>query len=297
MNCLSVRHLQKYYGKKKVLHDVSFDLAAGEILGFIGPNGAGKSTAMKCIAGLEKYQGGSIQIMGHDLAKERNEALAGIGLSIESPGLYPQLSGLEHLRYFGRLHGLPKSRVEEMADFSKLGKDIHRAAATYSMGMKQRLALALALLASPRLLLLDEPTNGLDPGAVFSLRREIRELRAQGIAILYSSHQLGELERTCDRMIFIREGRLIQTDALDRLNFRSYSFYMKDRDAAMASIRQRFPALDVRPAEDGAMEIRVGEDGDFKELVSHLGQKGLSVTSIHENAMSLEDRYAGLYRQ
>jgi ABC-2 type transport system ATP-binding protein len=297
MKPLTVKQLKKRYGTTQVLYDISFDLAAGEILGFIGPNGAGKSTTMKCIAGLEHYHGGSIHIMGHDLMKSRNKALEHIGLSIESPGLYPELTGLEHLTYFGQLRKLPKRRVDEMIAFSKLGNGIHKKAATYSMGMKQRLALALALLTNPTLLLLDEPTNGLDPGAVFSLREELKALRSQGVAILYSSHQLGELERVCDRTIFIQEGRLISTGEMDQVRVRSYSFYMKEKAAAIRALKQAFPDVHAAIGQDGAVEVRVLSDDAFSYIIRHLTQQGLSISSIHENAMSLEDRYAGLYHQ
>lgn len=297
MVVLSLIHLSKNYRKTQVLYDISFELFSGEILGFIGPNGAGKSTTMKCIAGLEYYQSGSIHIMGYNLAKRRNEALAHIGLSIESPGLYPQLTGLEHLKYFGQLRKLPKSRVDEMIEFSKLGKSIHRATATYSMGMKQRLALSLALLTKPDLLLLDEPTNGLDPSAVFTLREELKELKKQGVAILYSSHQLDELERICDRTVFIQEGRLIDTKDIDQVRFRSYSFYLAEKEAALSSIHLAFPDVYIAIKEDNAIELRVLSDETFAEIIKHLTRKGFSITSIHENRIGLEESYASFYKQ
>ncbi|HHU07841.1 MAG TPA: ABC transporter ATP-binding protein [Clostridiaceae bacterium] len=297
MVVLSLIHLSKNYRKTQVLYDISFELFSGEILGFIGPNGAGKSTTMKCIAGLEYYQSGSIHIMGYNLAKRRNEALAHIGLSIESPGLYPQLTGLEHLKYFGQLRKLPKSRVDEMIEFSKLGKSIHRATATYSMGMKQRLALSLALLTKPDLLLLDEPTNGLDPSAVFTLREELKELKKQGVAILYSSHQLDELERICDRTVFIQEGRLIDTKDIDQVRFRSYSFYLTEKEAALSSIHLAFPDVYIAIKEDNAIELRVLSDETFAEIIKHLTRKGFSITSIHENRIGLEESYASFYKQ
>lgn len=297
MVALSLIHLSKSYGKTQVLHDVSFELLSGEILGFIGPNGAGKSTVMKCIAGLEYYQSGSIHIMGYNLAKRRNEALSHIGLSIESPGLYPQLTGLEHLKYFAQLRKLPTNRVDEMVEFSKLGKEIHKATATYSMGMKQRLALSLALLTKPDLLLLDEPTNGLDPSAVLALRKELKELRKQGVAILYSSHQLDELERICDRTIFIRDGRLIDTRNIDQVHFRSYSFYLAEKETGLASIRLAFPDVYTAVTEDDAIEIRLLSDKTFAAIIQHLTQQGLSITSIHQNAIGLEERYADFYEQ
>lgn len=296
MKTLCLHHLKKWYGKTQVLEDVSFELAPGEIVGFIGPNGAGKSTTMKCIAGLEFFQGGSILIMGYDLVKNRNEALAHIGLSIESPGLYPQLTGLEHLKYFGQLRKLPKSRVDEMTQFARLGRSIHKPTATYSMGMKQRLALALALLTKPGLLLLDEPANGLDPGAVFVLREELKELRNQGVSILYSSHQLDELDRICDRTLFIREGRLIPAQSTDQVRFRSYSFYLTDTEAALASIRQAFPEVDAVLEKDGAVGLRVFSENTFARIIQFLTHAGFSISSIHENAVSLEERYAGFYQ-
>lgn len=297
MNLLEIKNLSSYYGKTQVLHNISFHLDAGEILGFIGPNGAGKSTMMKCIAGLKHYQDGRIQILGHDLQKNRNQALSYIGLSIESPGLYPQLTGKEHLRFFGQLRRLSNSRIEEMAGFSKLGKGLERRTGTYSMGMKQRLALALALLHSPKLLLLDEPTNGLDPGAVFTLRKEILELRAQGIGILYSSHQLDEVERICDRSIFIQNGVLLDTSKLDSIRYLSYSFYFSEIEKAQHYIQKAFPALTCTFNKEGGLEIHFPHEEAFASLLKQLTTEGLSITRIQENAIALEDRYAELYQK
>ena len=297
MHVLEVKNLICYYGKTKALHGVSFHLAAGEILGFIGPNGAGKSTMMKCIAGLKQYKEGSIHILGHDLQHDRNEALSHIGLSIESPGLYPQLTGMEHLLYFGRLRGLPESRVREMAQFSKLDRALERRAGTYSMGMKQRLALALALLHSPKLLLLDEPTNGLDPGAVATLRKEILDLRAQGIGILYSSHQLDEVERICDRSIFIQNGALLDTSTLDAIRYHSYSFYFAETEPALQFLKQSFPTLPCILTKSGALELHISREEDFADLLKQLSIEGFTITRIQENNINLEDRYAKLYQK
>lgn len=296
MSILSIRNLSKSYGKTVALRDVSFTLEAGEILGFIGPNGAGKSTTMKCIAGLIPFEAGTIEILGHDIRKQRNDALAHLGLSIETPGLYPQLSGLDHLHLFGKLRGVDDARIEEMVAFSKLGPGIRRPAGTYSMGMKQRLALALALLTRPELLLLDEPTNGLDPGAIFTLRQELKQLRDDGIAILYSSHQLGELERICDRTVFIREGSIVSLDRTGELSYRSYTFSLPDVSKAKSLLTSAYPTLAVTLPAAGGLELRVQTEEEFSQVLHTLVEAGISVGSITENAMSLEERYASLYK-
>src|SRR5690554_156820 len=210
MEHLKVRELNKYYGKAHILKDVSFTLKTGEVLGFIGPNGSGKSTTMKCIANLVFPQSGKIEISGHSLAKERERALSHLSSLIEAPGLYPNLSGWENLKIFSHLRHVSPQRREEVADFTGLGRALKKPVSTYSMGMKQRLALGVAILPQPTFLILDEPFSGLDPQGIFELRKLIQGLAEEGCGILFSSHQLLEMEKVSSRNIYIKEGRIVQ---------------------------------------------------------------------------------------
>lgn len=206
---LNVSHLKKSFRKRTVLDDVSFSLKEGEIVGFVGKNGAGKSTTMKCIVGLLKPQDGLIEVSGRNIVTQRETALRFIAAQIEDPALFETMSGRDNLRLFASLNHVSGKRMLQMEQFCGLGKALKRRVETYSMGMKQRLALAIALLKKPRVLLLDEPMNGLDAQGVQQLRTELRALaKEEKMAILISSHPLAEIEKMCDRIIGLKDGRI-----------------------------------------------------------------------------------------
>ena len=209
MKILEVNNLKKSFKNIKVLKGVTFSIKEGEILGFIGPNGSGKSTTMKCIATLLFADEGEIKICGYDNIAERSLALNEMSVQIESPGLYYNMSGLDNLKLFAGLKKVDKKRVIEIISFIDIGNNLRRKVKNYSMGMKQRLALGITLLTKPKFIMLDEPTNGLDPAGVISLRKTISDLRDQGTAFLISSHQLTEIEKICDRIIAINDGKVL----------------------------------------------------------------------------------------
>ncbi len=212
MAIVEVKNVNKNFGKQQVLKNVSFTIEENEIVGFIGPNGAGKSTLMKCLASLVFPDSGEIIINGFDLHKQREKALSSISAMIENPGVFPSSSGYENLMYFAKMQNISKERVEEVIAYTKLGDKINKKAGQYSLGMKQRLGLGIALLSKPKFLILDEPTNGLDPRGIMELREELRFLaKNENISILISSHQLGEIEKVADRIICINKGELLAT--------------------------------------------------------------------------------------
>ena len=202
---LMVNELFKSINKVNILKDISFSINENEILGLIGPNGSGKSTIMKCIAGLYHPTSGEITINGYDIDKDRVNALSNMGVSIEYPALYPNLTGKDHFKMVAKWKKLDKSRIKEMEDFSGLNSELKKEVRHYSMGMKQRLILSLAMMTKPKLLILDEPTNGLDPQAIIDLRKKLLDIRNDGTSILLSSHQLSEVDKLVDRIIFIKE--------------------------------------------------------------------------------------------
>lgn len=199
---LKVSHLRKAFKHREILSDVSFSLKEGEIVGFVGRNGAGKSTTMKCVVGLLQPQGGTIEVDVKNIVTQREAALRRIAAQIEDPALFETMSGRDNLRLFAALNHVEKSRIANMEAFSGLQGALKCRVETYSMGMKQRLALAIALLKKPRVLLLDEPMNGLDAQGVQALARK------EKMAILVSSHQLAEIEKMCDRIVGLKEGRI-----------------------------------------------------------------------------------------
>lgn len=212
---LEVNNLCKAYGKSQVLNDISFRISKGEIVGFIGPNGSGKSTTMKCISRLVFPDKGDILIEGKSLRNNPKECLSQISCMIESPGFYSNLTGYENLRIFAGLKNVHKEKVEEVIQLINLGNAISKMSGKYSMGMKQRLGLGIALLSDPEYLILDEPFTGLDPHGVFEFRNTLIKLAQKGVGILLSSHQLLELEKVATRNIFIKNGELVNRATIE----------------------------------------------------------------------------------
>jgi ABC-2 type transport system ATP-binding protein len=199
--------LTKRYSDLVAVDQVSLTVRPGEVYGFLGPNGAGKTTTLRMLVGLVRPTSGSVRLLGRP--PDASGALNRVGALVEEPGFYPYLSGRDNLRVLARYTGTPAGRVEtalELVDLAGRGRDRYH---TYSMGMKQRLGVAGALLKDPRLLILDEPTNGLDPAGMADMRRLIRRLGASGCTVLLSSHLLGEVQQICDRVGVISQGRLL----------------------------------------------------------------------------------------
>ncbi|MCW4468848.1 ABC transporter ATP-binding protein [Flavobacterium sp. MFBS3-15] len=198
-----------YSKNRKVLDNVSLNIPKGSIYGFLGPNGAGKSTTMRLLTGILPEQGDSIRIFGKPLQGQLPQVFDNIGSLVESPALYLHLSGYNNLKYIAKLRNIPESRIAEVLELVDLDRDAKRKAKQYSLGMKQRLAIAMALLHEPELLLLDEPVNGLDPNGIQDIRRLLIKLnREKGVTIFVSSHLLAEIERMCTHVGIISGGKL-----------------------------------------------------------------------------------------
>lgn len=216
---LVVENLRKKIGKKEIIKDISFQLERGEVFGFLGPNGAGKTTTIRMLVGLIKATSGKITICGHDLKSDFSNAIKNIGCIVENPELYPYLTGLENLHYFWRMvPGLPKERIDEVVELVGLQNRIGDRVSTYSLGMRQRLGIAQALLGKPNVLILDEPTNGLDPVGIREMREFIRFLaEEEGLSVLVSSHLLSEIQLMCDRVAIISKGTILKVDTVEHL--------------------------------------------------------------------------------
>ncbi len=215
---LSVHQLKKRIKNIWIVKGISFDVRAGEIFGFLGPNGAGKTTTIRMLVNLIKPTEGSVKVCGYDVNHRPNEALQHVGCIVENPELYPYLTGWENLEHFAdMLPGVGEDRIQEVVEIVGMDQRIHDKVKTYSLGMRQRLGIAQALLGRPKLLILDEPTNGLDPQGIKELRVFIRHLASQGLSLLISSHLLSEIQMMCDRVAIIRKGEVIKVDYVDRL--------------------------------------------------------------------------------
>src|SRR5579875_154898 len=216
---LAVKDLKKKIGKNEIIKGLTFELQEGEVFGFLGPNGAGKTTTIRMLVGLIKPTSGSIQICGLNIDEHFEEAMKNLGCIVENPELYPYLSGYNNLLHFTRmLDGVREKRIMEVAELVGLTDRIHDKVKTYSLGMRQRLGIAQALLGKPKILILDEPTNGLDPAGIREMRQFIRFLAEQeGLSVLVSSHLLSEIQLLCDRVAILLNGTIIRIDSVQQL--------------------------------------------------------------------------------
>jgi len=293
---LAAEGLTKRFLKREVVSDVSFEPAAGEIFGFLGPNGAGKTTTIRMLVGLARPDRGRVRIAGFDLARDFAKAMSRVGCIVESTDLYPYLTGRENLLHFARM--LPdgaESRIAELARLVSLESRLDDRVATYSLGMRQRLGLAQALLGAPDLLILDEPANGLDPAGIREVRQLIRHLADErGIAVFVSSHLLAEVEHMCDRVAIIHRGRtlamgpvreLLANRGAERLVFRAQP---ADRAVEILSAFSRDAAA---RAEDGETVSSEVPHERVPEALAALAAAGVRVFGVERQSSTLEELF------
>ncbi|MFS0674023.1 ABC transporter ATP-binding protein [Ornithinibacillus sp. 179-J 7C1 HS] len=213
-------NLQKSIGKKQIIKGLDFEIKSGEVFGFLGPNGAGKTTTIRMMVGLMKISNGDVQIVGKSIKDNYKEAIREVGAIVENPELYPFMTGLQNLNHFARMvPGVTKERIQEVITLVGLEKAIKQKVSKYSLGMRQRLGIAQALLHNPSVLILDEPTNGLDPAGIREIRQYIRNLASEhNVTIIISSHLLSEIELICDRIGIIKNGELVAIQSVKSSN-------------------------------------------------------------------------------
>ena len=222
MEILKCENLKKQVKNKVIVENISFSMNKGDVVGFIGPNGAGKTTTIKLILGLIKLTEGKVYIDGYDIQKNFIKAMEKVGAIVETPDLYMYLNGYDNLKLTANNYkSITKKRINEVIKMVGLENRIKDKVSTYSLGMRQRLGIAEAIINNPELLILDEPTNGLDVEGTIEIRNLIKELSKEGIAILISSHNLTEIDNLCNRIIVIKNGRIITNDTID--NFKTFS--------------------------------------------------------------------------
>lgn len=216
---LSIKGLRKRIGKREIIKGLDFELKSGEVFGFLGPNGAGKTTTIRMLVGLIRPTAGSIHVCGYDVKKDFVKAMSHLGCIVENPELYPYLTGMENLQHFSRMiPNFDSKHLEYVIKLVRLQDRIDDPVKTYSLGMRQRLGIAQALLGKPKVLILDEPTNGLDPMGIREMREFIRFLaEKEGLTVLVSSHLLSEIQLMCDRVAVISKGRIIKVDTVSNL--------------------------------------------------------------------------------
>ena len=268
------------------------DLEINHSFFIFGDNGSGKSTIMKCIAGLYHPTSGGITINGYDIDKDRVNALSNMGVSIEYPALYPNLTGKDHFKMVAKWKKLDKSRIKEMEDFSGLNSELKKEVRHYSMGMKQRLILSLAMMTKPKLLILDEPTNGLDPQAIIDLRKKLLDIRNDGTSILLSSHQLSEVDKLVDRIIFIKDGQLIAHKTIDELHQKHISCIKTSDNRYAQKILKDY----IVTNDNEYIRLECGSDNDFSKVINLLVENNISIYSIEDKGEGLEKYYQNLYQ-
>lgn len=290
-------HLSKKYGGALRVNDLSLRVPEGCIYGFLGPNGAGKSTTLKMILGLVRPTGGDISVFGTSLTRRhRLSILKQVGSLIESPSYYGHLTGEENLRIVQTMRGVSAQNIQEVLEIVRLSDQKNKRVAHYSLGMKQRLGLAAALLGYPRLLILDEPTNGLDPAGIQEMRELIKELPQRfGMTVLVSSHLLSEIDQMADHVGIIREGELVFQDSLAALHSRSkHHLALRTTDNARAQRLLQARHLHVSDKGEGYLMLPLLNDDTTAALVQVLAESGVGLLRLEERQKSLEDIFLEL---
>jgi ABC-2 type transport system ATP-binding protein len=292
---LKTNALSKAYGKRLAVDRLDLEVERGELFGFLGPNGAGKTTTIRMSLGLIAPTSGSVEILGMEVRRHRTEILPRVGALVESPALYGYLSGRDNLRAVGDLlGGATEKRIDEVLEIVSLtGRDRDKVR-TYSMGMKQRLGLALALLNDPELLILDEPANGLDPAGIVEMRDLLRGLAASGKTVFISSHVLSEVQQICTRVAIINHGRLIRVAPVVELLKAGGDFEVAvDSPGEVVALLQRQEWGREARLEGGMVITRAPEDAG-RHLISFLVHNGHPPDTVCARHQDLEDIFLSL---
>lgn len=281
--------LKEYRGRAAVEH-LNLNIGKGEIYGFLGPNGAGKTTTIRMLLGLIKPTSGSIKIFGQDLKRNKLQILRKVGSLVESPSYYGHLSALDNLEAIRRILNVPKSRIAEVLDIVSLTGEEKRPVKGFSLGMKQRLGIAAALLGSPELLILDEPTNGLDPSGIQEIRSLIKRLPVEeGITVLVSSHLLSEIEQMAGTVGIIRAGRMVYQDTIAHLQQQAAG----DLRLAVSEPEEALILANRRGCggtlQEGRITLPRMSDVRVALLIKELVENGHAIYRVEEHRQSLED--------
>lgn len=273
---LSVEHVNKRIGKKMIIKDVTFDVREGEIFGFLGPNGAGKTTTIRMLVDLIKPSSGTIKVYGYDVNRDQENALQYVGSIVENPEVYTYLTGWENLEHFARMQpGVDALRIQEVVDIVRLDQRIHDKVRTYSLGMRQRLGIAQALLGRPKLLILDEPTNGLDPKGIKELRVFIRKLAEEGLAVFVSSHLLSEIQLLCDRVAIISQGKVLAVGQVDELVSENAEYVIWEMEPMLEgrNILSRFEGVQLVESAESELDDNIIAGMSANAVVTQNGEE------------------------
>jgi ABC-2 type transport system ATP-binding protein len=288
--------LSKHFGQHKAVDGLTIRIPAASITGFVGPNGAGKTTTIRLLLGLVRPSAGSATILGHPLT-EPARYLPRVGALVEAPAFYPSLSGQTNLDVLARLGGYPRARVSELLDLVELSDRAHDRVGTYSLGMKQRLGVAMALLPDPDLLILDEPANGLDPLGIIGIRDLLRRLRDQGKTIVLSSHLLGELEQVADWLVMLNQGKALFSGPARDLLDRRAELVVEAEDAVQLDLVERLASEAGYTVTREDRTVRIACPASFAETLNRQAREaGATGVTIRTREASLEQIFLDLMK-
>lgn len=288
---LKCDNINKVIKKKQILDNVSFELNEGEILGFIGPNGAGKTTTIKLILGLQRITSGTIKINGFDIQKDFVKAIEKVGAIVENPDFYMYLSGRKNLELIANMYkGIGKERIDEVVKLVGLENRINDKVSKYSLGMRQRLGIAQAIINKPNLLVLDEPTNGLDPEGIKELREFLVKLsKEENMAIFISSHNLAELESFCNKVCIIKSGKVIENTTMEELKAETVDeknvYCVEINDTNLLEKNENISIID-----NTHFKLIIKKE-DVPGFIEMLIEDNIKIYEIKEERLSLEDAF------
>ena len=287
---LELKNVSKTFGKRKVIDNLSLEVKAGEIYGFLGPNGSGKTTTIKMILRLIDNDAGEIKVNGYDTKKQFEKAMECIGAIVENPDMYKYMTGIENLKLHARIRNVDFKRIDEVLELVELKDRAKDKVGKYSLGMKQRLGLALTLLHKPKVLILDEPTNGLDPAGIKKLRDILKEIaHKEGVAVFVSSHILSEMQLMCDKVAVLDNGKIVkieeitntQEEATEKLEIR-----VRNIEKAIQILKEKFE-IEAK-VESGNIEITIATD-QVPAVVKELAMADVEIKAVIPKEHTLEE--------
>ena len=293
---LKITNLHKKYGKVHAVNNVSIEIKKGNVYGILGPNGSGKSTTLGIVLNVVNKTSGDFQWFNG--AHSTHEALKKVGAIIERPNFYPYMSAEDNLKLVCKIKNIPFTKVSEKLELVGLLERKDSKFKTFSLGMKQRLAIASALLNDPEILILDEPTNGLDPQGIRQIRDLIRIIANQGTTILLASHLLDEVEKVCSHVIVIRNGVTLYQGAVDGITSNEGFFELEsDNLAQLKTALQSFPQIEKIEEDDSKVFVYLNENLEASELNSHLFKQNITLSHLVKRKHSLEEQFLELTKQ
>ena len=283
---LKCENLNKKFGKKQILKNVSLEVNEGDILGFIGPNGAGKTTTIKMILGLQSIDSGNVYINNYNIKKEYEKAIEKVGAIVENPDLYMYLTGYENLKLIQNLYkNVSKERINEVVKLVKLNTRINDKVSKYSLGMRQRLGIAAALINKPNLLILDEPTNGLDPEGIKELRDILKKLaQKENVGIIISSHNLSELESFCNKIVIIKNGEIVEENKLSDFKKIEESYIIEVDNIT------KIKEIEFEKINENNIRIHVNKK-EIPAIIKKLVENNIKIYTVREETITLEDAF------